>query len=381
MIFLDNASTTKADVEAMEIALNASVNDYYFNPSAKYKQGIDVSRKLKEAKERLLKLVHTDLNKYSVVFTGSATEANNLVLNSSLSKHKGNIISAGEHASVYETAKHFTSLGYKMAEVKLTKSGHITEQELIKVMDKDTAFISFILVSNETGAISPLEKVIKKAKSINPKVLVHVDAVQAFGKIDIDILKLGADYMTVSSHKIHGPKGVGALIYRNGVKLLPHILGGGQEDGLRSGTENLPGILGFIYSAEKMCTMIKENYTSVQNFKTELIRELETGFLMAGIEARFNSVSEEFSPYILSLSVLGYKGEVLLRALETEGVLVGTGSACSSKHAGNRTLESMGKTKEEILGNIRLSFSAETTKLNPKEVAEKIIKGIQKVKR
>jgi len=380
-IFLDNASTTRCYPDAAEKLAQALTEDYYFNPSAKYAEGINANKKIQELKKELLQTLHVLDSEYGVVFTGSATEANNLVLNSIFSKHKPNLISGGEHASIFETAKNLKQNGAKVNEVKLSKTGHITEEELEKVMTSDTASLSCILVSNETGAVSPLESVIKKAKNINKKLLVHVDAVQAYGKIDINLKELGADYLTISSHKIHGPKGVGALVYRKGAKLTPHILGGGQEDGLRSGTENLPGIIAFVYAAKKMLASLDENYNKLSSFKTELINKLQKKFEELDIKATINSAGENYSPYILSISLIGYKGEVLVRALETEGVLVGTGSACSSRHAGNRVLENMGKTMQEIVGNIRLSFSYETLELNIDDIVEKIIKGINKVKR
>lgn len=380
MIFLDNASTTRCLQSVANATRDAMVDEYYFNPSAKYSEGIHMAKKINECKQRLLKILGAD-SSYSVVFTGSATEANNLVLSSNLSKHKENLISGGEHASVYETAKAYKNQGYNIKEVKLNSFGQIDEQEFKKLMTPNTMMISFILVSNETGAISNLKDIIAHARKINPKVLVHIDAVQAFLKIRLNIKDLDADFVTVSSHKVHGPKGVGALIYKKNQKLNAQILGGGQEDGKRSGTENLPGIIGFITASEEMHANFNENYNSVYNFKTELINKLTTLLNNHSIKFVINSAGENYSPYILSISFIGYKGEVLLRALETEGVLVSTGSACSSRHAGNRTLQSMGKSNEEILGNIRLSFAPDTAKLDPQMVAEKIVKGILKVKK
>lgn len=381
MIFLDNASTTSCLESSAEIVKNALVNNY-LNPSSKYKEALITQRQLDSQRDILLGLVGANSREYGVIFTGSATEANNLVLSSSLSKHKDNIVSIGEHSSIYETAKYFNEEGRKVSFARLNENGELDKNELIKAITDKTAFLSFMLVSNETGAITSAEEIIKEAKKINPKLLVHVDAVQAFCKVDVNIKKLGADYLTLSSHKVHGPKGVGALIYKKSAKLEPQILGGGQEGGKRAGTENLPSILGFINSAKVMHDSLKENYNLVKEFKFNLVGSLDKLSKENDINLVINGNIKLSSPYILSVSFPGYKGEVILHSLEARDVLVGTGSACNSAHSGNRVLEAMGRTKSEVEGNIRLSFSAETPKLyNAQDVAEKIIGAVKSIKR
>ena len=372
MIYLDNASTTPCLKESAEIVKNKLVDDF-FNPSAKYLPAFEVSKELDHARKRLVELLGGNTSTYSVVFTGSATEANNLVLNSSLNRHKLNIVSVGEHASVYETAKKFKENGFKIAELSLNNNGCVSVDEFKNLMTVDTAFISVMMVSNETGAINDIKSIVSAARKVNPKVLVHVDAVQAFGKIKIDLEELGVDYMTLSSHKVEGPKGVGALVYRIKSKLEPQILGGGQESGKRSGTENLPAILGFINSATILNEKRIESFERVKAFRASLIEKLSVKASECGLKFIVNGAQDNQSPYILSCGFVGTKGEVLLHALASQNIYVGTGSACNSKHSGNRILTAMGRNKDEVECNIRLSFMEETTREDVDSLSSTIV--------
>lgn len=376
MIYLDNASTTRCKESSAEIIKRGLVEDF-FNPSAKYYNSLTEAKKLDACREEILKMVGAN-NNYSVVFTGSATEANNLVLSSSLNKHRENIVSVGEHASIYETAKHFAGEGYKILEAPLNKSGEVDIEAYKKLLSPQTAFISIMLVSNETGAINNLKEIVRLARSVNPKVLIHTDCVQGFCKIKINMQELGVDYLTLSSHKVEGPKGVGCLVYRKQAKLEPEIFGGGQENNKRSGTENLPSILGFINSAKELHENMKKSFEKVFEFKQKLIKEIREYSKEAGLEFIVNGDENNSSPYILSCGFIGTKGEVLLHSLEEAEILVGTGSACNSKHSGNRTLSAMGRTENEVNCNIRLSFSAESAELNPKEIAQIIVERAKK---
>lgn len=381
LVYLDNASTTKCSKTALEAMINANQEDF-FNPSAKYKQATITNKKLDEERAILLDLVGGNKREYGVVFTGSASEGNNLVLSSMLSKHHGSVVSIGEHASVYETAKHFREEGRQLTFASLNSSGELDQDKLLSLITKETKFLSFMLVSNETGAINNAKAIILAARKINPKILVHIDAVQAFCKIPFSIEDLGADYITLSSHKVHGPKGVGAVVYNKKSKLEPQIFGGGQEGGKRSGTENLPSIIGFVAAASELKKDIKANFANAKEFKQKLYNTIKSEAEIAGIELVLNGDIESSSPYILSVSFPGFKGEVILHSLEMENILVGTGSACNSNHSGNRILEAMGRTKKEVEGNIRLSFSVETTKeFSPEEIGQKIIKIVKNIKR
>lgn len=376
MIFLDNASTTKCLESSAEIIKNELINDF-FNPSAKYNQALTQTRKLETAREEILKVLG-GLGSYSVAFTGSATEANNLVLSSSINKHKANLIGTGEHSSVIEKSKFYLNKGIKVVYVPLNDVGEIDKDKFKELMTSEVGFVSIMLVSNETGAINDVQWITKFAKSVNPKVLVHVDAVQGFCKIKINLKSLDVDYLTISSHKIEGPKGVGALVYKKQAKLEPEILGGGQENGKRSGTENVPSILGFVNSIKELSNDIDKNFESVKAFKLKLVEDLAKFSANVGLDFVVNGDPENSSPYILSIGFVGTKGEVLLHSLEREGILVGTGSACNSKHSGNRTLEAMGKTKAEVESNIRLSFSRDTVTEDPTEIAKTIVSLAQR---
>lgn len=377
MIYLDNASTTRCSEKSAQIVKDAMLEDF-FNPSAKYTQALNATKKLSEARVRILKSLKARADEFNVVFTGSATEANNLVLTSSMSKHKENIVSVGEHASVYETAKTMRMNGYPVLEAPLNEFGEVDENAFLELLTPTTAFVSIMLVSNETGAINKIKRLSEIARKINPRILIHTDAVQAYGKIKINLSTLGVDYLTISSHKVEGPKGVGALVYRKKAKLNPQILGGGQEEGKRSGTENLPSILGFVNSVENLIENLEDNYNKVKDFKLKLIESIKTYSINEGLEFSINGNPMESSPYILSCGFKGTKGEVLLHALEAEGILVGTGSACNSRHSGNRILFAMGRDTGIIEGNIRLSFAPETIKFNFDEIAKTIVRLAKK---
>lgn len=378
MYYLDNASTTCCYESSADIVRKALVEDY-FNPSAKYLPALDMSHKLTDCRQAIKETL--DALAYDVIFTASATEANNLVLNSACAKNYVSLISIGEHSSIFQTVKNLTENGRAIEFVGLNENGAVDFDEFVSKMTSKVGFVSMMLVSNETGAINDVKKFIDYARSVNPKVLFHIDAVQAYCKIQIDAESLGVDYVTLSGHKIHGPKGVGALVVRNKAKITEQIIGGGQENGHRSGTENLPAVLGFVNSAKIMTQNLQSNFEKVAKFKNDLYNEIVKVAKENNIAVELNGQLEEFSPYILSLSFTGLKAEVLLHALEQKQIYVGTGSACNSKNSGNRILEAMGKTKQEVEGNIRLSFSEETTGYDVSYLANQIIDSAKSLQR
>ena len=219
-------------------------------------------------------------------------------------------------------------------------------------MTSDVGFVSVMHVSNETGAINDIEYIADYCKSINPKVLIHSDGVQAVGKIKVNLSETGVDMYTMSAHKIHGMKGVGALFVKHGVNIKPIIFGGGQEMGLRSGTENVLGIYSLCEAVKISCSNINENYNYVQKLKDRFVELIDS----SGLKFVMNS-SGDNSPYIVSISFVGVRAETLLNMLSDRGIYVGNGSACSSKNSGNRILENMGLDRARIEGNIRISFS------------------------
>ena len=371
MIFLDNASTTKlCDLAKSEIERS---HDLFYNPSAVYGPSLDVKNKIDGAKEEICKAIGTSYNS-NLVITGSATEANNLAIFGSIKKTQDQIVvGAGEHPSVYNCALELKSRGYNVVFAKLNEKGEVDLKNLATILEKPTAFVSIMFVSNETGAINNISKIVKLVKQKQPKAIVHCDAVQAFGKIPVNVSALGVDLLSISAHKLCGPKGIGALYVKDLKKLKPIIFGGGQEFGVRSGTENVGYILAFGKLAKNL--KIEENFGKIEeinNYVRNFFKEKE-GIVI-------NS-PENASPYVLSLSFKGVRGETLVHVLEEKGVIVGTGSACSSKKGSlNRTLENIGKTKEENEGAIRISFSFETKFEEVKTACQTIYGAFEELK-
>lgn len=349
MIYFDNSATTMTRREIAEFVANYSVEKYY-NPSAIYHPAICVRNELNQARATLLGLLGAKASD-KIIFTSSATEANNLVLNGLARKNKKILVSSGEHPSVFEVAKHLGALGYSVDYVGLDSEGKLDLDDLRRKMSPQVGLVSCIHVSNETGAINDIREIAKIAKSVNPDCIVHCDGVQAFGKLRLQLSSWGVDAYTMSSHKIHGPKGVAALYKRDGLVLKPHVLGGGQESGWRSGTENPAGILGFVLAAQKMY----ENFDETRHYIGELWEHFVTKLRATSLDFGINS-SLYCLKNILSISFYGVRGEVLLHCLEERGIMVSTGSACSSKTVGNRVLRSMGQSDARMLGNVRFSF-------------------------
>lgn len=359
-IYLDNAATTKMDSELLETIQSFSCCDFY-NPSAGYKQAIKNSHHLDSARDIILeKLGGT---KGDIIFTSGATESNNLAIRGSLREGKWEyIFSVGEHPSVYNVAKMLQQEGKIVHFVGLNKNGEIDYDQLASLITEKTRLVSAMLVSNETGAVNDIPKISQIVKSKNPKTLIHVDGVQGFCKIPFSLQNCDIDFFTISGHKFHAPKGVGCLYIKNKASLKSLVYGGGQEFAVRSGTENLPSIMAMAERVKKV--NIRENLDKVLT--------LREGFLNK-ISDKNVSVVCGGSPYICSLSFKGVNGETLMRALEDE-VIVGTGSACSTKKAGNRILEAMGFSKDYIKSSIRVSFNSYQTIDEVEKAGEIILK-------
>lgn len=351
IFYLDNAATTKLFDEVKERASKFLCEDF-FNPSAVYKQSVDVKREVENARGFLLDCLgasHDD----KLIFTGSATEANNTVIFSQRNfAGKRYLFGAGEHPSVKECAKQLEMKGYKVEFIPLDKSGRIDEEKFRQMLGSDVAFVSVQHVSNETGAVNNIKKLVTLAKRANKDVKFHSDGVQAFMKFPIDVTDLGVDYYTISAHKIGGMKGVGALYVKKGTKVNTLIFGGGQENGLRSGTENVFGIASFAYAAEKMRKEQKQNFEKVKKMREELL----LAFKENGIEYVIHG--ESGVPHTMNIMLeKTIRGETLVHALEKRGVLLSTGSACSATKHFNSTLEAMGVSNSEILASVRISIS------------------------
>lgn len=347
MIYLDNASTTPMSQNALKTYEEYATKNF-FNPSAVYDKGVKIGKEIKDAKEHLKNMLGAIDG--DIIFTASATEANNLAIFGCIkSNFKKVVLSSAEHASVYYVGKKLEEQGIMVDYCPLQENGEVDYDALEEILDENTNLISIIHVCNETGVINDLKRIneIRNRKCKNA--IFHADGVQAFGKINVNLSYLGVDMYTISSHKIFGPKGVACLYVKKSIKLKPQILGGGQENNIRSGTENVPAIMSFI-TATKEIGDIKHNFDYVQQLRNTFIDNIkDTG-------AKINQ-SENNSPYILSLCFYGVNGETLLHMLEQKQIYVSTGSACSSHRSGNRVLSAMNISPKDVKGCIRISFS------------------------
>ena len=369
MIYLDNAATTNMFEGCVEVIKEYSCYDFY-NPSAIYFSGAEKLSLLNEQRQYIKKMINALSG--DVVFTSGATESNNLAIFGSL--RSGNceyVFSNGEHPSVYNVAKSLEEKGSCVKFVNLQSNGQIDYEDLKNKLSNNTRLISVMLVSNETGAINDISKINEIRKQICPRALLHVDGVQAFCKINVDVTKWNVDLFTISAHKFHGPKGVGALYVKNKESLKNIIFGGGQEFGVRSGTENLPNIMAMIHAIKNID--IQKNYDLVKNNRQALIDILKQD---EGVKIR----EINGSPYILSIEFSGINGETLIHYLENE-VIIGIGSACSSKKAGNRILQNMGESLGKIKSSVRISFNAYQSIDEIKKAGEIILKAYQDIKR
>lgn len=373
IFYLDNAATTKMFDDVKEKS-SKFLNVDFYNPSAVYKQSVDVKREVENSRNKLLDFLG-GLSDDKLIFTGSATEANNMVIFSQRNfAGKKYLFGAGEHPSVKECAKELEKRGYNVLFVPLDKSGRIDEEKYKQMLDSNVVFVSVQHVSNETGAVNNIKRLVSLAKKANPNVKFHSDGVQAFMKFPIDVQDLGVDYYTISAHKIGGAKGVGALYIKKGSKISPVVFGGGQEDGLRSGTENVFGIVSFALAAEKMNADMKQNFEKVSKMREELLSELSK------VGVNYVVHGESGVPHTMNIMLeKSIRGETLVHALERRGILLSTGSACSATKHLNSTLEAMGVPNSEILASERISIGAYMD-FDAKLIAKIIKEEIDKLK-
>lgn len=357
-IYLDNSATTQPYEEVLHYMYEAG-RKFYGNPSSLHTKGIEAENLIKRARIQLADVLKADSRE--IYFTSGGTESNNLAIlgylkaNSRSGKHI--ITSEIEHQSVLEVYKQLASQGYKVDYIPVDDKGIIRLDALVNAAGQETALMSFIHTNNEVGSIQPINEINKIRKALCPDAALHIDAVQAFGKSVIYPSGENIDLLSFSSHKIHGPKGVGALYIRKGIKIKPVLFGGGQEMSIRSGTENVPGICGFGLAAEKIFSSINENYLKVKALKGHFEENIVKYFP----EALINS-QEEALPYIINVSFPNLKSEVLLHHLEQKNIFVSTGSACAShKNSHSHVLKAMGVSPKYIDGAIRFSLSASNT--------------------
>ena len=354
--YFDNSATTKVYPVVKDIMIKVMEEDYG-NPSSLHMKGVEAERYIKKAAESIAKTLRCKPEE--IIFTSGGTEANNLALiGTALAKKRlgKHIISTTiEHASVSATLDFLKSQGYEITLIGTDDKGIVNPQKVADAVREDTILVSCMMVNNEIGAIEPVAEISAAVKKKNPAVYMHVDAIQAYGKIPVFPSKTGADMISISGHKIHGPKGSGALYVKKGILIRPIIYGGGQGNGMRSGTENVPAVAGFGVAAEE----------SFRDFdkKTDHIREVRDY-----LREKLTSLPDVYdnsgdAPHIASFSFVGVRSEVMLHSLEERGIYTSSGSACSShKRAASNVLTSIGLTKDRLESTLRFSIGEDNTK-------------------
>lgn len=363
MIYLDNAATTKPSVSAVNKAEKFITEDY-FNPSALYRGGLSCAKEINAARVSVLNNLGLSPENYEVVFTSCGTESDNFAIFGS--GKRGIFVSdKGEHSAVFKSFSELNQRKIQTRLIGLNKDGSVNCDELFEfVKNNDVSFVSVVHVNNETGAVNDVSFIADTLKKIKPSLIFHSDGVQAYGKIPF-IFSDNIDLYSVSAHKINALKGCGALIKKRKISLAPLIIGGGQEGGLRSGTENVFGIKVFQYAGEEHYSLIKDNYQKVRELNVYARNNLDKDI--------FKVISgENASPYVLSVSADGLRGEVIMHALEEQNIIVGNGSACSSRNRYSRVLTACGYNNKVLDGVIRVSFSQDNTLSEIKEFVEKI---------
>ena len=353
--YFDNAATTVVYPEVRELMVKLMEEDYG-NPSSLHMKGVEAEKYIKEAAERIAKELKCRENE--IVFTSGGTESNNLAIIGTALAHRRagkHIITTNiEHASVSATMEFLAKEGFEITYVGVDETGAVLLDELKASLREDTILVSVMYVNNEIGTIEPIEEISKMVKAYNENIVVHVDAVQAFGKLRFSPKKLGVDLMSISGHKIHGPKGSGALYIRDKLLIRPIIHGGGQQKSMRSGTENVPAIAGMGLAAMLM-------YKDHDN-KMEHIESLKQSFIsrVTAIENVYSN--SQTAPHIASISFVGVRSEVMLHALEDRGIYVSAGSACSSnKPHVSGVLKAIGLPNEKLESTLRFSFCEDNT--------------------
>lgn len=371
MIYLDNSATTRTLEQAIYEA-SKYMSAYFFNPASAYKPAVDVEKAVNGARERLSDALSAAPKE--IIYTSGGTESNNMAIYGTLksARSKGRIISdVTEHPSVYEVFRDLHQIGYNVTLIGATQSGCIDKAQLASALRPDTQLVSIMHVNNETGAINDIEAIYSLVKTKAPGALLHVDGVQAFCKLPFGNPK--CDLYSISGHKFHAPKGIGALYVRSGARISATLLGGGQEKGMRSGTTNVPGIMAMDAALSHYRSNQAELVEQMRMCKLRLYDNLKT---ISDVYVNGPS-PEQGAPHILNMSFVGVRGEVLLHALEAEEIYVATGSACSTHKQGkNRILEAMGVTGARQEGAIRFSLSPENTLAEMDVAAEAIARKV-----
>ena len=352
MIYLDNAATTRPYADCLEKAKEYLIDKFY-NPSALYAEGYNLHRELSETRKKIISHV-ANVNDFGIIFTSCGTEADNHAL--FCGGRRGNVVTTlGEHSAVYSCTARLKELGVEVRFAELNADGSVNVKNLLGLVDANTSLVSVIHVNNETGAVNDINTISRAVKVKNARTLFHSDGVQSFGKLPFRLAQT-VDMYSLSAHKIGALKGTGALIKRKNLVISPYIYGGGQEEGLRSGTENVFGIKMLEFAAQKKYENISSDLEYVGGLNS-LMRTLLDGGLFKIISP------ENGSPYILTVGAYGVRGETILHEVNDKGLIIGTGSACSSnsKLRHSRVMEACSVGGELIDGILRLSFCPENT--------------------
>lgn len=372
-IYLDNSATTKPYKEVIEKMVYALSTDYA-NPSSLHKKGIEVEKNIKEIRRNIARTL--GVKDKEIYFTSGGTESNNAIIRGVVAlnkKRKNHIISTViEHPSVLNTLKDLEEEGFEVTYLNVDKYGKINLEELKQAIKPTTCLVTIMHVNNEVGSIQPIQEIGKYLKTLNDKVYFHVDAVQSYSKINFKPSRYNIDFMSVSGHKLHGPKGIGFMYIRENNRIKPMLTGGGQEIGIRSGTENTPGIYGLGEAINIINQNLDEKIEKIANLKNLLKNEIVKNI----DDIKINS-PEDGVCHILNISFRGVKGEVLLHYLEQKKVYVSTGSACSSKKKGSHVLNAMELTPDEIEGAIRFSLSDLNTEEEILKAAEIVRESVE----
>ena len=358
-VYLDNSATTRCFDEAAQLMMKIMCEEYG-NPSSMHHKGVEAEHYVRHARETLAKILK--VNEKEILFTSGGTESDNIALiGTAMANHRTGrhlITTRIEHPAVLQTMRYLEDQGFWVTYLPVDGQGKIRLEDLEKAICKDTILVSIMHTNNEIGTLEPIAEAGELIKKINPNIVFHVDAVQGFGKFRIYPSRMKIDLLSVSAHKIHGPKGAGFLYVNNNIKISPIIYGGGQQKGMRSGTENVAGIAGLARAAELMYENLDEDMERLYRLREMFLQgvsRLEHVFVN-GCEGR------EGASHIVSLSVRGVRSEVLLHALEERGIYVSAGSACSSnKPMPSATLKAIGVEKDLLESTIRFSFSIFTT--------------------
>lgn len=362
-VYLDNSATTRALPQVAELVTQVMCDDYG-NPSSMHRKGVEAEQYLRYAKETLAGILK--VQEKEIFFTSGGTESDNLALIgcAMANRRRGNhlITTQVEHPAVLQTMQYLESQGFQVTYLPVDRWGRISLKDLEAAITPQTILVSIMHTNNEVGALQPIAEAGALIKRLNPAILFHVDAVQGFGKFRILPKRMNIDLLSVSGHKIHGPKGVGFLYVGERVKIQPVVYGGGQQKNMRSGTENVPGIAGLAKAAELMYAHLDEDVQRLYELKEYFVEKISR---MEGIQV--NGIPEEgcraTAPHVVSVSVYGIRSEVMLHALEEKGIYVSAGSACASnKPQTSATLKAMKLQRELWDSTIRLSFSVYTTR-------------------